>query len=183
LESTPHRVAKFDLTLSLGEVGERIVGGVEYATALFERGTVERYVGHFRRLLEGMVADETEVVDRLPILAAEERDVVVRQWNATAAEYPHDKCVHELFEEQVEKAPEAVAVVYEDEQLTYGELNRRANQLAHYLREFGSKAGPESGDLCGAQFRDDRWPPGDTQGGRSVCATWIRSIRANGSDK
>jgi len=139
LESTPHRVAKFDLTLSLGEVGERIVGGVEYATALFERGTVERYVGHFRRLLEGMVADETEVVDRLPILAAEERDVVVRQWNATAAEYPHDKCVHELFEEQVEKAPEAVAVVYEDEQLTYGELNRRANQLAHYLRELGVK--------------------------------------------
>ena len=121
-------MAKFDLTLSLGEAGERIVGGVEYATALFERGTVERYLGYFRRLLEGMVADETQVVDRLPLLSEGERDRVLYEWNETAVAYPREKCVQELFEEQVEKRPEAVAVVYEGEQLSYGELNRRANQ-------------------------------------------------------
>ena len=94
-------VAKFDLTLSLQETGERIEGGVEYATSLFEGATVERYLGYFRKLLEGMVADERQVVDRLPMLAEEERQQVLYGWNETEMEYPQEKCMHELFEEQV----------------------------------------------------------------------------------
>src|SRR5882724_7753401 len=139
LEMAPHGVAKFDLTLALQEAGERIVGGVEYATSLYERTTVERYLGYFRKLLEGMVADELQAVDRIPILSVEERHQLLHEWNDTEAEYPRDKCVHELFEEQVKRTPEAVAVVFEDANLTYGELNRRANQLAHYLRGLGVK--------------------------------------------
>src|SRR4029077_79704 len=137
LPSARHRIAKFDVTLSLGEAGDGIAGGIEYATALFERATIERYVGYFRNLLEAMVADDALAVDRLPILSAAERQELLYEWNDTGAEYPRDKCVHQLFEEQVAKSPDAVAVVFEDQSLRYAELNRRANQLAHYLRELG----------------------------------------------
>ena len=139
LKSEVPVVTKFDLTLYLGEAGEEIVGGLEYATALFERPTIERYLGYFRTLLTAMVSDETQVVDRLPILPERERDQVLYGWNATAMDYPRDKCVHELFEEQVRKTPEATAVVFEETALSYEELNRRANRLGHYLRELGVK--------------------------------------------
>jgi amino acid adenylation domain-containing protein len=137
----PHDISKFDLTLLLQEEGNRIVGELEYATALYERSTIERYLGYFRTLLGSMVADDSQKVDRLPMLPQEERRQLLYEWNATEAEYPQDKCVHELFEEQVEQKPGAAAVVYEDEQLSYGELNQRANRLAHYLRELG--VGPD----------------------------------------
>jgi len=137
LAAVPRTTAKFDLSLSLTEVGERIEGGVEYATALFERSTVERYLGHWRTLLEAMVADDHQTVDRLAMLRADERRQVLEEWNDTEAEYAADRCIHELFEEQVAKTPEAVAVIYEDRRLTYGELNEQANRLAHYLRELG----------------------------------------------
>lgn len=102
-----------------------------------ERSTLEHYLRYFRRLLEGMVADEGQAVDDLPPLGQEERRRVVYEWNETKAEYPSDRCIHELFEEQVEKAPHATAVMFEKEELTYAELNRRSNQLAHYLRHLG----------------------------------------------
>ncbi len=133
----PHDISKFDLQLSLHEEGNQIVGGVEYATALYERSTIERYLGYFRNLLEAMVADDTQAVDRLPLLEVSERHRVLYEWNQTRTEFPSDKCVHELFEEQVAKTPEATAVVFEEEELSYAELNRRANRLAHYLRELG----------------------------------------------
>src|ERR1700728_3798001 len=135
LRSSPQRVAKFDLTLSLAEAGNTIVGGIEYATALFEPATIERYLGYLRNLLEAMVADDTRIIERLPILPEAERGRVLYGWNETKAEYPSDKWVHELFEAQVAKTPDAIAAVFEDTELSYGELNRRANQLAHYLRE------------------------------------------------
>ncbi|MGA7893821.1 MAG: amino acid adenylation domain-containing protein, partial [Candidatus Sulfotelmatobacter sp.] len=137
LPSASHRVAKFDLTLSLQEVGERIVGALEYATALYERSTLERYREYFLRLVEAMVADDAQTIDRLPMVSEGERERVLYEWNATEREYPRDKCVHELFEEQVRRSPEAAAVVFEEEELSYGELNARANRLAHYLRELG----------------------------------------------
>ena len=139
LRSAPHVASKFDLTLTLREARGVIAGGLEYATSLFEPATIARYLGYFRNLLEAMVADDTQAVDRLPILGKAERDRVLYEWNDTKAEYPSDKCVHELFEEQVLKSPDAVAVVFEDRELSYSELNRRANQLAHYLRELGVK--------------------------------------------
>jgi amino acid adenylation domain-containing protein len=139
LEWAPYRVAKFDLMLSLQEVGDKIVGGIEYSTALFDKGTVERYLEYFRRLLKEMATDDAQAVDRLPILGEREQRQVLYDWNNTEAELGSDKCVHELFEEQVRKTPEAVAVVYQGTAVTYRELNRRANRLAHYLRRMGVK--------------------------------------------
>ena len=134
-------MAKFDLTLALGEEEGRIVGELEYATGLFERTTIERYVGYFRRLLEGMVADEGQRVDRLPLLPLEEREELVKERNRNEREYRWEKCVHEMFEEQVAKHGEAVAVVYGKKEVSYEELNRRANRLGHYLRGLG--VGPD----------------------------------------
>jgi amino acid adenylation domain-containing protein len=139
LESMFYQSAMFDLTLSLQEVGKRIVGGLEYAKALFDPGTIRRYAGYLRRLLDGLVADEKQVVERLPLLSEEERQRVVYEWNETEWDYPSEKCVHELFEEQAERTPEAIAVEYDEQRLTYRELNRRSNQLAHYLRGLGVK--------------------------------------------
>ncbi len=140
LEMAPHRVARFDLTVSLWETGERIAGGVEYSTALYEKATIERYMGYWRRILEGMVAGNNEILDGLDLLPESERHQVLYEWNRTKAAYPQ-KCVHELFEEQVRRNAAVVAVEFEGQQLTYGELNRRANQLGHYLRRAG--IGPE----------------------------------------
>ena len=141
LDVTPlaarHSVAKFDLSLELREVDGCIHGALEYATALFERATVERYVEYLRRVLVGMTAAETEPISCLAMMPESERQQLVVEWNATEAPYPADRCVHELFEEQVARTPDAVALVHEDTQLTYGELNARANRLAHYLRECG----------------------------------------------
>ncbi|MGH7261614.1 MAG: non-ribosomal peptide synthetase, partial [Nitrospiraceae bacterium] len=136
LEST-QLVAKFDLSLSLQEVGDRIVGGMMYATALYEQATVARYAEYFGRLLKEVVANPESCIRELPLLSDAERNELLVEWNATKAEYPRERCVHELFEEQVEQTPDAVAVVYEDAALSYRELNRRANQLAHRLRELG----------------------------------------------
>ncbi len=134
--------AKFDLSLSMQEAGGRIVGGATYATALFEQATVERYLGYLRMVLSAMVADERQTVDRLAILPAAERVQVVETFNATDAEFPSESCIHHLFEAQVERTPDAIAVAFEDTHLTYSELNARANQLAHYLRERG--VGPDA---------------------------------------
>ena len=131
-------VAKFDLTLSLQEAGGKIVGGIEYATSLFERSTIERYAGYLRTLLAGMV-DEEGLVGRLDLLSEREREQVLYEWNETGAEYGDEKCIQEVFEEQAKKNPEALAVVYGEECLTYEELNRRANRLGRYLRDLGIK--------------------------------------------
>ncbi|HEX9939022.1 MAG TPA: amino acid adenylation domain-containing protein, partial [Longimicrobium sp.] len=134
--------AKFDLSLSLHETGSRIVGGVTYAAALFERATVERWVGYLRRVLEEMAADDSRRVERLPLLPDAERHRVVEAWNATDAAFPSDLCIHELVEAQADRAPNAVAVVHESERVTYARLNARANQLAHGLRALG--VGPDA---------------------------------------
>jgi amino acid adenylation domain-containing protein len=140
LEMASHRVARFDLTVSLWELGERIAGGVEYATALFEEATIERYMEYWRRMLEGMVAGSGQIVDCLELLSERERHQLLYEWNQTDATYPK-KCVHELFEDQVRRSAGSVAVEFDGQKLTYGELNWKANQLAHCLRKAG--VGPE----------------------------------------
>src|SRR5262245_26098831 len=134
---TPHVKAIFDMSLSLSEAGEKIVGCLQYATALFDAETVRRYLRYWRTLLEAMVTDELQAVDRLPLLGETERRQVLIEWNATEADYPKEKCLHWLFEEQAEKSPEAIALVHEEYSLSYSGLNARANRLAHYLRELG----------------------------------------------
>jgi len=171
--------AKFDLTLGLREAGDRIVGGVEYATSIYERTTVERYAGYLRRVLAGMVAEESEVVDRLEMMEERERRQVVEEWNETKEEYGREKCVHELFEEQVERSPEAVAVMYEEASLSYGELNRRANQLAHYLRGIGVKAEDRVGICAERGLEMVVGLLGIMKAGGRMCR-WILGIRRSG---
>ncbi|HLL45402.1 MAG TPA: amino acid adenylation domain-containing protein, partial [Longimicrobiaceae bacterium] len=146
-DAAPHVNAKFDLLLSLSEDDGRIVGEVEYATALFDGATVERWLGYLRRMLEAMAADDGPGIDRLPMLAGTERRQVLREWNATEAAYPREACVHELVEAQVERTPGAEAVVFEGERVTYAELNARANRLAHHLRALGVRADTRVG-IC-----------------------------------
>ena len=141
LEDSGDRRAKYDLTLSMQEVGERIVGELEYASALYERSTMQRHVRYLQALLEGMVADDQQLIERLPLLDETERDQLLVKWNATQREYPQESCIHELFEAQVERTPKAVAVVCEEQSLSYGELNAQANRLARHLK--GSGVGPE----------------------------------------
>ncbi len=93
-------------------------------------------VGHFQTLLESIVINPAQSIATLPILTGAERRQILIEWNDTAAEYPKDKCIHHLFEAQVERSPQAIALVFEDKQINYRELNRKANQLANHLIEF-----------------------------------------------
>ncbi|MCA1614248.1 MAG: condensation domain-containing protein [Acidobacteria bacterium] len=133
--------AKFDLTLDLTETPEGLHGWLEYNTDLFDAGTVARMAGHYRTLLEGVVADPEQKLSGLPLLTAAERETSLDACSTPPARARGDACVHQLFEAQAEITPDAVAVVSERESLTYGELNRRANQLARHLLRLG--VGPE----------------------------------------
>ena len=129
--------AKFDLSLVLEDRPEGFVGRFEYSTDLFETATIERMAGHWRALLEGIIAAPGQRLSELPILTEAERSQLVVEWNATATAYPRDRCVHQLFEEQVERTPDDIALVFEEQEMTYRELNKRANQLAHHLQKLG----------------------------------------------
>ena len=136
----PVTTSKFDLGLFAQELPDRLHLGMQYASALFDAATVRRMLGHFRVLLAGAVADPQAPVSQLPLLPAEERQQLLVDWNATAVAVPPG-CVHELFEAQAAALPEAVAAMADGEYVTYGELNRQADQVAGYLREAG--VGPE----------------------------------------
>ncbi|MGZ6507274.1 MAG: non-ribosomal peptide synthetase, partial [Tumebacillaceae bacterium] len=131
------RDAQFDLTLFMAEVGDELVASLEYNTDLFDATTIERMLGHLHTLLDGIVTNPQQVVGRLPLLTEAERHQVVVEWNETATDFASDVCVQELIEQWAVKTPDGVAVVYEGQQLTYAELNRRANQLAHALLRRG----------------------------------------------
>ena len=115
-------------------------GALEYATDLFDRASVEALAGRLIRLLEAAVGDPDQAIGRLDILSAAERHTILRVWNDTAHPIP-PATLPELFEAQVTRTPDAIAVVFEEESLSYAELNARANQLAHHLRSLG--VGPE----------------------------------------
>jgi amino acid adenylation domain-containing protein len=133
--------AKFDLLLSLENTPSGLIGEWEYNTDLFDATTIERMAGHFQTLLEAIVANPEQHLTELPLLTEPERHQLLVEWNDTTKEYPKDKCIHQLFEEQVTLTPDAIAVVFEEEQLTYKELNQRANRIAHHLQSLG--VGPE----------------------------------------
>ncbi|MFL5357439.1 amino acid adenylation domain-containing protein [Archangium sp.] len=137
-----HRpVSRAELFLTLGEVRGRIEGFLEYNADLFDASTAERMVGHFQTLLEGLAANPSCPVERLPLLAEPERRRILTEWGAATQTYPAHACVHELFEARADQTPEALAVSCEGRSLTYRELDTRANQLAHALRQRG--VGPE----------------------------------------
>jgi len=126
--------AMFDLTLSLQETASDITGSFEYNTDLFDTSTIKRMARHFQVLLEGIIASPEQRLSDLPLLTPAEENQILLQWNNTQSEYAQDKCLHQLFEVQVKRTPDEVAVVFGNQKLTYQQLNCRANQLAHYLR-------------------------------------------------
>src|SRR6202451_3937242 len=128
---------KFDMTLAAEEHEGKIRGGLSYRSDVFAELSMRRLVKHFENLLGEMAGDGERPVGQLRMLEEEEREQVVYEWNRTNADYGREKSVQEMFEEQVGWRPEAVAVMYEEQELTYGELNRRANQLAWYLKGLG----------------------------------------------
>ncbi|MBW4507955.1 MAG: amino acid adenylation domain-containing protein [Scytonematopsis contorta HA4267-MV1] len=134
-------IAKLDLTVSMTETSQGLVGEWEYNTDLFDASTIKQMAGHFHNLLSAIVENPQQAVNELPLLNAAERHHLLTKWDDTANKYPTDKCIHQLFEQQVENRPDAIAVVFEKEQLTYQQLNQRANQLAHHLLSLG--VGPE----------------------------------------
>jgi amino acid adenylation domain-containing protein/non-ribosomal peptide synthase protein (TIGR01720 family) len=133
--------AQFDLSVQLAETNDGLASAFQYNTDLFDATTITRLLDHWETLLQAIVAGPAKPLSELSLLPAVERQRLVVEWNATRAPYPHDRCVHQLFEEQVERTPAAVAVIFEDRQLTYAELNMRANRLAHHLRTLA--VGPE----------------------------------------
>ncbi len=135
-----HDTAMFDLTLTLSENHETLVGTLEYATDLFDRTTAERVAGDFCRLLEAAVADPDRAIDELDFLDPSERHKVLVEWNDTGAAFPH-RCIHELFEERALAHPDAIALTADDASLTYRDLDERADALARRLRALG--VGPD----------------------------------------
>jgi len=138
----PHRVAQFDLKLSMAESNGALLSSIEYNTDLFDGATIKRMVEHFRTLLDGIAANPDRRVSDLPLLTEPERRQMLVEWNDTARAYNNEMMLHRLIEEQVELTPGAVAITSGGARLTYEELNRRSNQLAHRLRTHG--VGPES---------------------------------------
>jgi amino acid adenylation domain-containing protein len=134
--------SQFDLTLDLQEGPQGLISRFIYSTDLFEEETIARMAGHWQILLEGIVAEPSRQLVHLPLLTSQERSLLLEEWTATQQAYPLELCVHQLFEAQVQRSPEAVAVIYEGEQVSYQELNRQANLLAHYLRTQG--VGPDT---------------------------------------
>ncbi len=133
--------AKFDLTLALGERDGQLFGSFEYSSELFDRETIDRMIGHYQTLLKGIAVDPDRSIAALPLLAPAERKRILVEWNDTAANFPRNRCLHQLFEAQARRTPNRGALEFAGQQLTYRELNRRANQLARHLRKLG--AGPE----------------------------------------
>ena len=136
-----YAVSRFDLTVSLFESGPELAGWMEYATDLFDEATIDRLVSHYIHLLEQVVEFPHAPLSGLSRLTEQERRQLLVEWNRTEQAYPMEHCVHELFAAQAEFTPHAVAVVCDGAQMEYAELDRRSNQLAHYLRSRG--VGPE----------------------------------------
>ncbi|MEH2377489.1 MAG: amino acid adenylation domain-containing protein [Nostoc sp.] len=134
--SNPRAFENFELFINATELRGQMTLECQYNTNLFDADTIRRRMAEFETLLAGIVANPNQIIAKLPILPTTEQQLLAA-WNNTQTAYPEDLCIHQLFETQVEKTPDAIAVVFEDEQISYRELNLRANQLAHYLQSLG----------------------------------------------
>jgi amino acid adenylation domain-containing protein len=131
------QTAKFDLSLVLMDTGQGLSGGIEYKSDLFDAATIRQLAHHWQTLLESIVANPNSSIDDLALLKADERTAILNSWSNTPSSLTASACYPQLFEAQVDKTPSAVALTLGEERLTYGELNQRANQLAHHLRVLG----------------------------------------------
>jgi amino acid adenylation domain-containing protein len=145
--TTEHKITKYDLGVVVSEGVSGLSLTLEYSTELFDAERMERLLGHFETLLTHAVASPESRISRLPLMSEPERQQVLVEWNNGRAEFPQGRCLHHLFEQQVERTPDAVAVEFEGEALTYRELEARSNQLAHYLVRQGAGVGDPVG-LC-----------------------------------
>jgi non-ribosomal peptide synthetase component F len=147
------RVAQFELELVMVEAEGSLSGALRYNTDLFEPTTIARMASHFRTLLESVLANPEQRLTDLPLLTGDERHQVLAEWNNTCTNYREDKFVHQYFESQAEKTPDQTALVFEDERLTYRQLNERSNQLARHLQKLG--VGSES--VVGIYMQRSQW--------------------------
>jgi len=134
--------AAFDITLMMAETTDSIGATITYNTDLFDESTIARFWGHYKMLLEGIVTDAERPVSAIPMLTDEEKSSLLVDFNNTDVQFPSDKCIHQLFEAQVVRTPDAIAVIIDDESISYAEMNRQANRLAHSLQVMG--VGPDS---------------------------------------
>jgi amino acid adenylation domain-containing protein len=137
VDPNPKAFVNHDLFLNIIESDQGLILDCDYNSGLFDRATIDRWLGHYQTLLEGMVSNVSAPVSRLPLLSDSEIQRIVVDWNDTRLDYPRDKCVHQLFEEQATRTPNAIAAVFKDEQISYADLDARANQLANYVRGLG----------------------------------------------
>jgi amino acid adenylation domain-containing protein len=143
------RTAQFDLTLTAGEGPEGLIGAWEYNSDLFDQATIARWAESFSILLEGILANPKAAVSQLPVLSAAEQQSLLQEFNRTEFEYDHDQCLHQLIAQQAEARPANPAVVWGNTELTYAELNARANQMARHLLQLGV----QKQDLVGVCMR------------------------------
>ncbi|PYY04936.1 MAG: non-ribosomal peptide synthetase, partial [Acidobacteria bacterium] len=142
IEEVSNGGSKMDLFVILDDRGDGIFGSTTYNPDFFDGSTVSRFVGHWRTLLQAAGLNPDEHISELPMLTEAERNQILVEWNNTQRDYETDACLHELIERQVEQSPDVPATIYEQHQLSYRELNARANQLAHHLRQLD--VGPET---------------------------------------
>ena len=171
-------VTPFDLSLEQCETTQGLSGSLEYSLDLFERETATRLLNWYHRLLEAVVADPDASIENVQLLTQAELNQVLRDWNATALDLPFETCLHRLFEEQAARSPDAIAVTLPDVEadgsvtageLTYAELNRRANRLAHHLRPRG-RSRPAGGRSRRAFAGNGRCDVGRYEVGRGLFA-------------
>jgi amino acid adenylation domain-containing protein len=134
--------AKFDLALYMRETGRELTGSLAYNTDLFESTSIDRMIARFQTLLKSIAADADQRISKLALITSTQRRQLLTEYNQTDEAYPRDRLIHQLFEAQAETIPDALALVYEKQNLTYGKLNKKANQLAHCLKSMG--VGPET---------------------------------------
>ncbi|MEG3875944.1 amino acid adenylation domain-containing protein [Microcoleus sp. herbarium7] len=129
--------SQFDIFLSIGDSKEGLTGFFEYSTDLFDAATITGLIDNFQTLLGSIVANPDRPISELPILTAKQREQLLLEWNNTRTTYPQDASLHQLFERQVEHFPDSLALIERSEKVTYGQLNQKVNQLAHYLQKLG----------------------------------------------
>jgi len=134
-------IAQFDLSLHIYEAKNSLNCVLEYNTNLFKRSRIERMAGHFMELVKSLMENSDQKLRTIPLLTENEKKLILKDWNRTKVEFPEDQCIHQLFEAQVAKTPNSIAIRDEHKQLTYTELNQKANKLARYLHNSGAVEG------------------------------------------
>ena len=162
--------AKFDITVFITETTTGLQGTLEYATDLYSEATIDRMIGHYQELLSSIVSAPYQQISELGMLTKKEEQQLLYEFNDTKAEYPNDKTIAELFEEQVAKTPQSVAVVFEESELTYARAQCKSQSTGSLFKKQGSKTGDAGTNLHRAWPGDDHRNPWNTKSRRSLCS-------------